>query len=144
MTLRAKWSLALLLTGALPLGLFALATTAIQKRGLERSERELEAAVIGHVALIVDRTLDDAEEANHRVASVLFDERVTENEVKIHLAREAMARAEGLAEVAIYKADGTFVDAIRRKEGEAKLADPAAPLAQIIVHSEAKTGEWMP
>jgi hypothetical protein len=42
--LRTKWTLALLFTGALPLGLFAATTTRIQKRGLETAERHLEEA----------------------------------------------------------------------------------------------------
>lgn len=114
MRLRTKWTAALLLTGALPLALFAAASLRIQKAGLETSERQLEVAVIDHVATVVARDLDDAAEATHRVGRLLTEASIENDEARLTLAREAMARADLLAEVAIYHPDGKLLDAIGR------------------------------
>ena len=143
LSLRTKWTLALLLTGAVPLGLFAYTTVSIQKRGLERAEREIEVAVIGEVARIVDRTLDDAEEATHRVGRVLFEPAIAQEEARVQLARESMARGEALLEVAVYRPDGALVDAIRRKEAPADAPASLDHLAPEVLAVESDAGQWL-
>jgi adenylate cyclase len=123
-SLRLKWTVALLLTAALPITALVMATVRIQREGLENAERLLEASVIDHVGTLVDHTLDGAAEATHRVGAILFDQRLGNVDAKVDLARDAMARSVALAEVAIYGRDGRLVDAIRRKEDT---ATPPAP-----------------
>lgn len=138
MRLRTKWTAALLLTGALPLGLFAFATTRIQKRGLETSERQLEVAVIDHVATVVARDLDDAAEATHRVGRILTEASIESDEARLELARETMARAALLAEVAIYRPDGKLLDAIRRIGATAPKPPATVPSALDLAK-----GTWL-
>ncbi len=114
MKLRRKWTLALLLTGALPLGALAYTTARIQKRGLETSERQLEVAVIDHVATVIQRSLDEASEATHRVGRVLTEASIGSDDARLELARETMARATPLAQVAVYDGNGKLLDAINR------------------------------
>jgi hypothetical protein len=114
MQLRTKWTVALLVTGAVPLALFSATTLGIQKRGLETAERHLEVAVIDHVGSVVDRTLDDAAEATHRVGRVLTEGSIGSDDARLELARESLARSDALAQVAIYDGTGKLIDAINK------------------------------
>src|SRR5579884_3994237 len=100
--LRARWTAALLLASALPLGLFAAATVRIQRDGLELAEKELEVSVIDRIGTALDRDLDDAAEATHRVGRELTEGTITDDEARLTLARETLARAGALAHVAVY------------------------------------------
>lgn len=112
--LRAKWTIALLLTGAVPLAALTFTTGRIQKRGLETAERHLEIAVIDHVAAVLEHSLDSAAEATHRVGRVLTEATITSDDTRLELAREAMARGTMLAQVAVYDGSGKLLDAINR------------------------------
>ena len=142
LSLRSKWTIALLLTGALPLAALAYVTTGIQREGLENAERLLEASVIDHVGTLVDGTLEGAGEATHRVGSVLFDERITDVDVKVALAREAMARSTPLAEVSIYGKDGALVDAIRRRD-DVSTPKPPEQLPEGAREVEFESGRFL-
>lgn len=114
LSLRTKWTAALLFTGAVPLGLFAYRTTTIQRQGLIDAERQLEVSVIDHAAAILDRSADDAEETAHRVGRVITEAAITNEEARLALAREVVARADIVSTVAIYTSDGGLVVAIAR------------------------------
>jgi class 3 adenylate cyclase len=139
LSLRAKWTLALLVVGAAPLLLLGYATVAIQRRGLEDAERQLEVSIIDHVGSALDRGLDDAAEGTHRVGRMLTEPRITSDDARLELAREAMARAGVLAEVAIYAPNGTLIDAIRRVG-----APPRPPPAKSFDAAGKREGRWLP
>jgi class 3 adenylate cyclase len=141
LSLRAKWTAALLLGATLPLGGLAWTTLAIQRAGLVNAEEQLEVAVIDHVASDLNATLDDAAEATHRVGRVLSAPGLADAP-RLELMQEAMARAEILGEVAIYGASGDYVDGIRRKD---RAALPPAP--SKVPESAKGTeggGAWLP
>ena len=146
LSLRTKWTLTLLLVGALPLAALAVTTIGIQRRGLERGERDLETSMIAQVGQVVDTTLDEASEATHRVGQLLTDGRVAEDEARLDLARDAMARAEALHVVTIYKPDGTPMGTIARKNAPPGEADaPPAPLPPpALTHADPESGFWLP
>lgn len=141
MRLRAKWTLALLLTGAVPLAALTFTTTRIQKRGLETAERHLEIAVIDHVATVLDESLDSAAEATHRVGRILTEATITSDDARLELAREAMARGTMLAQVAVYDEHGKLLDAINRVGAE--VARPPEQVATTAPAADAP-GRWLP
>jgi adenylate cyclase len=138
-SLRLKWTAALLVTGAVPLALFGYTTAAIQKRGLEDAERQLEVSAVDHATTLVDDALEQASEATHRVGRVLTEAAITDDDARLALAREAMARAELLASVSIYGVDELTIDTIARRDAGAVLAAPAS-----IDLGEAAGMVWLP
>ena len=140
LSLRTKWTFALLVTVMLPMALFAVATARIQKRGLEDAEHQLEVAVIDHVTEAISRTLRDSAEVTHRVGQLLTDDKIAED-VRLSLAEDSLARATGLAQVAIYTGDGKLIDAIAKKDD---LAPPRPPekLPDEVMKA-ALAGAWL-
>ena len=72
LSLRTKWTLALLLAGGLPLLLSAFATVRIQQVGLEIAEQDREVAVIDNVALRLHSALDATADDVHRIGQQLL------------------------------------------------------------------------
>lgn len=140
LSLRTKWTLALFVTGAVPLSLLAFRAMAIQKRGLESDERALEVAIVDHAGSTIDGLLDDASEGTHRVGRIVTEAELRDPDAKIALAREAMARASVLESVAIYGADGRLIDAIARSSGHP--VDPPSVVPERASPSDA--GGWLP
>ncbi len=140
-SLRTRWTAALLVTGSVPLALFAYATVAIQRRGLEGAERQLEIAVIDHVATLVDTVLADASEATHRVGQVLTDARIGDPEARLELARETLARSGPLESVAIYGAQGALLDTIARASSPATAKAP--PTVPPLPAGAPASGAWL-
>jgi class 3 adenylate cyclase len=141
-SLRAKWTTALLAAAMLPLVALAWATLVIQRRGLVNAEEQLEVSVIDHVTSELNATLDDAAEATHRVGRLLSEPGISDAAARLELMQEAMARAEILGEVAIYGADGAYVDAIRRKDR--KGLPPAPTKIPEAARSTEASGTWLP
>ena len=141
LSLRTRWTLALLITGAIPLVLLGFVTLGIQRDGLEHAEQVHEFAVIDHVVTLVTEHLHEASEATHRAGMILTDARIADDDAKLQLARETFANASSLAEVAIYLPDGTFVDAIRRRDAPDLGAPPhTVPRGAIPAGSD---GAWL-
>lgn len=139
LSLRAKWTIALLLVGALPISALAVVSLRIQRAGLAGAEKELQVAAIEQVAGAVRRELDDAAEATHRVGRLLTEGRV-EADARLELSREAMARAGGLLHVAVYDPQGKLLDAIARAEAPKE----PAPLPRVPAEAEgAAAGAWL-
>jgi class 3 adenylate cyclase len=132
----------LLLAAMLPLAALAWATLVIQRRGLVNAEEQLEVSVIDHVTSELNATLDDAAEATHRVGRLLSEPGISDASARLELMQEAMARAEILGEVAIYGADGAYVDAIRRKDR--KGLPPAPPKIPDAARATEASGTWLP
>ena len=111
LSLRLKWTLALVFVGAAPLLLLATLGQSIQRRGLEENERALESAVVDEASEELSVTLDDLEGATKDVGRALGDPTLPPD-ARIALAQRAVVRARGLDYVAVYDPTGAFVDAI--------------------------------
>lgn len=96
MKLRARWTLALLFTGAVPLAALAVSALRIQRDGIFTAEQELEAAASGRIAAIVDGTIQEAATTTHRVGALLTDGRIDSDEARLDLARETLAQSAAL------------------------------------------------
>ena len=140
LSLRTKWTAALLVTVMLPMALFAFATARILKRGLEDAEHQLEVAVIDHVAEAVARTMRDASEVTHRVGQLLTDDKIGED-ARMTMSQDALARSTGLAQVAVYASDGKLLDAIGRKD-DAAPPPPPEKLPDEVMKAAAE-GAWL-
>ena len=116
LSLRARWTLVLLALVLTAIGVYAALGAGIQRRGLSEAERALEVAVIDHVSDLFLRSLADAADATHRVGQVLSEASIADDEARLRLAQDALARADALAQVAIYGPDGALIDAIARKD----------------------------
>lgn len=138
LSLRTKWTAALLFTGAVPLGLFAYRTTTIQRAGLVDAERQLEVSVIDRAAALLDRSADDAAEAAHRVGRVITEGAITDEDARVALARETVERADLVSQVAIYTAEGVLIIAIARQGA----ASPAPDKLDASVLADAKP-RWL-
>lgn len=138
LSLRTKWLVLALGLALGPVGALTLLSGSIQRSGLRRAEQELGVAVVDQGAERVERATEEAAEATHRVGVLLTEKSITDENARLHLAEEAMARAEVLAHVAVYRADGGLIDAIARA-GQAK--EPA-PLVKVPVDIPA-TGKWL-
>ena len=77
-SVRTRWTLALLFVAAVPIALISAASLYIQRAGLDASERGLQVAVIDIVSREVDRELDDAAEATHRVGRLITEGRIAD------------------------------------------------------------------
>jgi class 3 adenylate cyclase len=141
-SLRAKWTLVLLVVALAPLLAVGGTTVGIQRRGLARAEKELEVAVVAEGAASIDQTLRGASDATHRVGSVLGDGRIASDDARLELAEEALARADVLESVTVYDARGEPLDAIRHKGSQpgAEQALAKLPLATVEHASE---GRWV-
>jgi class 3 adenylate cyclase len=145
LSLKVKWTAALLVIGAAPVGLLAYGTIGIQKSGLEVSEKETEIAVIDSVGQAVDRLLENSAEATHRVGRILTEAKIPDEDARLGLAQEAMARSEALAHVGIYlPQNGEKIDAIARGGGAQKKSAIAALEKLPAEVLAAKKAGWLP
>lgn len=145
-SLRAKWTLALLVVGVVPAAATAAASWRVLVRAVERSERELEAAVVDETTRALDETFAEGEDGAGRVARLLFADGVAPD-ARLELARAAFARETALDCLAVYDVDGAFVDALARDGAAcAKLAEerpsPAAPTAADDEEGQG-VGRWV-
>jgi len=127
LSLRTKWTAALLVTGTVPLALFALRTTKIQQQGLRDAEQQVEISVIDHAATILDRFAHEAEEATHAVGMVVTEGAIEDEESRLRLARDAVGRAPIAAVVGVYTNDGGLVIAIKHDDSGMSPSDKLAP-----------------
>jgi len=146
-SLRAKWTVVLLLVTLVPLVAIALVIGRIQRRGLERAEKELEVAVVDEVAASLGNVLTEASDTTDRVGQLLADDRINED-ARLALAEEALARCDSLESVAVYDAEGHFIDAITHgvKGTSPKPAgDKEAPMPDLpeVVRHEDSHGSWV-
>jgi class 3 adenylate cyclase len=103
----------------------------IQRQGLLDTERQLEVAVVDHAATLVVGAADESAEATHRVGQVLTEGSIADDDSRLRLARDAMARAELLALVAIYTPDGHLLDGIARDGVKPPVAPPAIDASDL-------------
>ena len=141
LSLRTKWTALLLFTGALPLALFSYRSLEIQRQGLSDAERQLEVSVVDHAALILDDAGEEAVQAAHRVGRLLTEDTITDEDARLTLARETVGRAEIIAVVAIYDAEGALIDGIAREGAGAPPPLPPALGAEQIGDARPR---WLP
>ncbi|HEX2568638.1 MAG TPA: adenylate/guanylate cyclase domain-containing protein [Polyangia bacterium] len=149
LSLRLKWTLALVLTSAVPLVIFATMALRIQQRGLEAIEQDRAAAMFDSAAREIEYALDEAERATHEVGRVLGDARIASEEARLGLAREAVAGAPVLDRVVVYGPDGKLFGTIAQAPaGTGQAPTPAAPDAPLDrlpswVGEEVADGDWV-
>lgn len=141
LSLRTKWTVVLLVLGAVPLGLLAAMSLRIQRKGLEDSERALGLATIDQAGSGFDRYLDEVVEVSHLAARLFTEARIADSELRLDLARDIIAMAPSVAQVAVYDAEGRLIDAIRKAGSEAGVPAPELPAA--IREATATGGRWL-
>jgi class 3 adenylate cyclase len=140
-SLRTRWTAALLAVALIPLAALAAVTLRIQRSGLLRAEQELELAVCDRVGDSLDRDLDYAGEATLRLGRVLTEGRIADDEARLFIAREILARSAALQHVAVYTPSGDHVDTIARRD---ESREPAAPrrIPDEVQRRRPEFGEW--
>ncbi|MDB4931052.1 MAG: Adenylate cyclase, partial [Myxococcaceae bacterium] len=140
-SLRLRWTAALLAVALLPLAALAVLTLRIQRSGLHRAEQELELAVCDRVGDALDRDLDYAGEATLRLGRVLTEGRIADDEARLFIAREVLARAAALQHVAVYTPAGDHVDTIARVD-ESREPAPPRRIPDEVRRRRPELGEW--
>jgi adenylate cyclase len=140
-SLRVRWTAALLSVALLPLAALSAVTLRIQRSGLLRAEQELELAVCDRVGDSLDRDLDYAGEATLRLGRVLTEGRIADDEGRLFVAREILARAAALQHVAVYTPAGDHVDTIARRD-ESREPAPPRRIPDEVQQRRPEFGEW--
>lgn len=140
-SLRARWTAVLLVLATAPLAALAVFTLRLQRAGLHRAEQELELAVCDRVGDSLDRDLDYAGEATLRLGRVLTEGRIADDEARLFVAREILARAAALQHVAVYTPAGDHVDTIARLE-ESREPAPPRRIPDDVRARRPEFGEW--
>src|SRR5688572_13334596 len=83
----------------------------IQRKGLSRAEKELEAAVVDEAATSVLASFDQASDAANRVNAIFSDERI-DADARTRLIADVLARAPAVSGIAFFDDTKAFVDAL--------------------------------
>jgi class 3 adenylate cyclase len=110
-TLRTKWTLAVVGVAILPMGLLGLIVLAIQREGLGRAEKELEAAVVDEGSTGIVSALDQASDMAGRTSAIFADETLGVD-ARSRLIGDVVGRGGTTAGVAFFDEQRHFVDAI--------------------------------
>jgi class 3 adenylate cyclase len=128
--LRVKWTLAAVGIAVVPTAVLGIVVLDIQRAGLSRAEKELEAAVVDEAAASILGMLDQADDVAARVTTVMTDERV-DVDARMRIIGDVVARAPAISGAAFFDEEGRFVDAVVPKD---------APLDDALrVSPEART-----
>ncbi len=140
MSLRAKWTAAVLGVAVLPLVAIAPVVLSQQRKGLFHAEEVTQASVMDHAGSLLESKM----RANARVvadlASLLAESRITDEEAKLALLQRMLSRSEELDSVVIYGPDGTRIDSIVRG-GATALPAPEALAAEVRAVDD--RGRWL-
>jgi class 3 adenylate cyclase len=110
-SLRVKWTLAVLGVAVVPAAILGPIVLDIQRAGLGRAERELEAAVVDEAAGSVLGALGQASDVAERVARIVADDRI-DVDGRTRMIGDVVARAPAISGVAFFDDQGHFVDAV--------------------------------
>jgi adenylate cyclase len=110
-TLRAKWTLAVVGVAVVPMAILGLVVLDIQRTGLSRAEKELEAAVVDEAASGVIAALDRASEVSARVSTVFADESI-DVDARTRMIDDIVRRAPAVSGVAFFDEQRRFIDAV--------------------------------
>ena len=105
-----------------PMVILGLVVLDIQRAGLSRAEKELEAAVVDEAASGVIGALDQASDVSARVLHVFADDSLDVG-ARTRLIQDIVARAPAIAGVAFFDEQRHFVDAV--VAGDVKAPNPA-------------------
>ena len=100
-TLRAKWTLAVLAVAIVPMVVLGLVVLDIQRRGLSRAEKELEAAVVDEGATSIIQALDQASDTAARAKRIFADDGL-DVEARSRLLADVVAAAPLVESVAFF------------------------------------------
>ena len=130
-SLRLKWTAAMLAVALVPLLVAAILVVRIQRAGLAEVEGDLELAIADQTSRELAAALDDGEQAVHRAANVLANDRIADEELRLTFAREAIASSDLIEWVSVFAKDGTFIGSVEKGGGKG-----ATELGGAIVERE--------
>ena len=125
-TLRAKWTLAALGLALVPTVALGLIVLDIQRDGLSRAEKELEAAVVDEAASRVIGALDQASDVADR-ANAVFADQAVDVDARTRMIGDIAGRAPATSGVAFFDEERRFIDAIVPKGSSIDAALRVAP-----------------
>jgi adenylate cyclase len=111
MTLRAKWTFAVLAVALVPLVVLGTLVLDIQRRGLERAEQELEAAIVDEAAGAMMSALDQASDLASRAASVVTNDQLSAD-ARTRQLEDLVARSPTTSGMAFFDENRGFIDAL--------------------------------
>ncbi len=141
-SLRVRWTVALLAAAFAPLLMLSWVTARTVRAGLADTERELQLTILDSTARSVVSEIEYAEETTHRIGRTLLDADTGTPEGRVTLARDLLARAASLREVAVYAPDGSRVDTIQRARADASLSS-LDRVPDDVLHA-APAPAWLP
>ncbi len=143
-SLRTRWTAALLVVAALPIFALAWVTARTVRAGLADTERDLQLTILDATARSIVSDLEYAEEGTHRVARTLLDNDVGSPEARVRLARDTAARAAALLHVAVYAPTGERVDTIYSAARESREPGPVERVPDELLRAPPRSGAWLP
>lgn len=141
LSLRTKWTAAMLCLSVLPLVAVGPIVLRQQRNGLLHAEEAHQASVMDHAGSLLEAQLGAAARTVGATVNVLAEARMTDPDAKISLLRALLSRCEPLDSLAIYGADGTKLDTIVRGEA-AEVQTPATLPREVRDYDE--RGQWLP
>lgn len=115
LSLRAKWTLAVLLVAVLPMAVTGFTVLRLQREGLARIEKELEVAVVDEASAQLAAALEASASLAARATELLSSEDETVD-ARLRELREEVGRAADVESLAFFDEEGRFVDAIVTRE----------------------------
>ncbi|MBX3188394.1 MAG: adenylate/guanylate cyclase domain-containing protein [Labilithrix sp.] len=151
-----KWTLAVLGVAVVPMVALGLIVLDIQRAGLSRAEKELEAAVVDEAAGSVIAALDQAADVGGRVRNVFADETM-DVDARLRAIGDVVGRTPAASGVSFFDGERRFVDAVVPKgraiddalrappdrEGFRVLALPEGPRARHESRLEGAVGGFV-
>jgi class 3 adenylate cyclase len=141
LSLRAKWTMALLLLGCVPLLLLVPLVLKAQRDGLLHAEEAFQISIMDQARSVLTLMIQSNATIVHDIGTVLSEPTIRDDDAKIAIARSMLARAEALDSVVVYSADGRKIDALVR-DGASALPSPE----QLSSSQQAamQDGRWLP
>lgn len=130
-----KWTLAVLVVAVVPVVTFGVMVLDIQRRGLSRAEKELEAAVVDEASRSVSSAIDESARVADEAAATFADER-EDVDARQRRIRALVARSRSIEGIAFFDRERRFVDAVvrgARPEASAALRVPPEKTGFAVV-----------
>jgi adenylate cyclase len=136
LSLRAKWTIAVLVVALVPLLVVGLTVLRLQRQGLARIEKELEAAVVDEASSRVAASFEVARSLATDTAELLSNE--TEDvDARLRQIRTEAGRAPEVQSLAFFDDAGRFVDAVVTRDAADELLRTAPEAEGFLVTREA-------
>lgn len=141
LSLRTKWTAAMLCLAVLPLVAVGPVVLRQQREGLLHAEEAHQASVMDHAGSLLEAQVGSSARTVAAMVNVLAEARMTDPDAKIALLRALLSRCEPLDAVTIYGPDGVKLDTIVRGE-TAESASPTSLPREVRDYDE--RGQWLP